>query len=60
VLVRDFSDEGFRASIAQLLDIVRSPDRHGRAASMQFSLDEGVRRYRTVYSRFVQPVGQAC
>ncbi|MCJ7779060.1 MAG: glycosyltransferase [Sedimentisphaerales bacterium] len=60
VLVHDFSDESLKKAITQLLDIVRSQVRNGRAASMQFSLAEGVRRYGTVYSRFVRPVRSSC
>ncbi|MFZ2739260.1 MAG: glycosyltransferase [Burkholderiaceae bacterium] len=60
VLVHDFSDEALKEAMAQLLAIVRSPQRHGRTASMQFSLTEGIRRYHTVYSRFVQPVRKTC
>jgi len=60
VLVRDFSDETLTQAITQLLSIVCSKQRHGREASMKFSLSEGIRRYSTVYSRYVQPVRSSC
>lgn len=60
VLVHDFSDESLKTAITQLMGIVRSPVRRGRSASMQFSLTEGIRRYSTVYSRFIQPVRSSC
>ena len=60
VLVHEYSDNALKEAIAQLLCIVRSTQRHGRAASMQFSLTEGIRRYHTVYSRFVQPGRPSC
>lgn len=59
VLVHDFSEAALMTALHDLMNIVRSPLRRGRAASMQFSLDEGIRRYRAVYSRFVQPAKRA-
>ena len=55
VLVHDFSEMALTKAIEALLNIVRAPVRHGRDASIQYSLDEGIRLYRSVYSRFVQP-----
>jgi glycosyltransferase involved in cell wall biosynthesis len=52
VLVRDFSEATLASAIRQLMTIVRSPARHGREGSREFSLDEGVRRYHSVYARF--------
>ncbi|MEN9633888.1 MAG: hypothetical protein RL077_2292 [Verrucomicrobiota bacterium] len=60
VLVGDFSEETLQSALRRLLALVRLPIRHGRAASMQFSLAEGINRYRSVYLRFVQPVKPPC
>jgi glycosyltransferase involved in cell wall biosynthesis len=55
VLVSNFSEMELKKAIEELLNIVNSPARHGRNNSNQFSLDEGIRHYQSVYLRFVQP-----
>lgn len=60
VLVPDYSDAELRKAMIQIMKIFRSPLRHGRTASKQFSLTEGILRYHSVYSRFVQPDRSTC
>jgi glycosyltransferase involved in cell wall biosynthesis len=55
VLVHDFSEMSLTKALKELLNIISEPVRHGRDGSIQYSLEEGSRRYRSIYSQFVQP-----
>jgi glycosyltransferase involved in cell wall biosynthesis len=55
VVVQSFSDEALLNGITELVGIVRSSERRGRINSLDLSLEEGIRRYRSVYLRFVRP-----
>jgi glycosyltransferase involved in cell wall biosynthesis len=52
VLVSDFRPETLRGALSRLLDRTRSHRPDIRSASGAFSLEEGVRRYDRIYSRF--------
>jgi glycosyltransferase involved in cell wall biosynthesis len=60
VLVEDFSEAALQRALLKLLEIMALPRRLGRQASEQFSLDEGIRRYHHVYSKFIKPSKTIC
>jgi glycosyltransferase involved in cell wall biosynthesis len=60
VLLQDFSDSCVKDALIQLLGIIDLPTRRGRVCSNQFSLSEGIKRYKNVYSKFQYPEEPLC
>ena len=55
VLVDNFSEKELTKAFEILFTIISKPARHGRENSKQYSLDEGCRRYQSIYSQYFQP-----
>jgi glycosyltransferase involved in cell wall biosynthesis len=55
ILVHNFSEKELAKAFEILFTIISSPVRHGRESGKLYSLDEGCRKYQSIYSQYIQP-----